>query len=74
MRWRVVCCSGKELSKESPDDFKAPLGEQEFILDWAQSGYHRPIPDELKRRPKADADGDSKARKTRTVEIKAEDD
>jgi hypothetical protein len=38
---------GTEPSKEASNDFKAPLGEQEFVLDWAQSGYHRPIPSEL---------------------------
>jgi hypothetical protein len=37
-------CIGIEPSKEAANDFKAPLGEQEFISDWAQSGYHRPIP------------------------------
>lgn len=38
---------GYGVSTESPDEFKAPLGEHEFILDIAQSGYNRPIPEEL---------------------------
>lgn len=35
---------GSEPSKEPPQAFKAPLGEVEYILDCAQSGFRRPKP------------------------------
>lgn len=35
---------GDEASREPAQEFKAPLGEMEYILDCAQSGFRRPQP------------------------------